>query len=54
MQNVMREKTGCRLVTSPGNLLPVTTDKVDGIHQFVAGDGRVSEHSILTVRTPLT
>ena len=49
LKNVLREPASCRLRTSPGELLPVTTDKdVAGQNRFIAGDGRVNEHGILT------
>ena len=44
----MRDPVGCRLRHSRGGLLPVTTDKFNGMNKFVAGDGRVNEHGILT------
>lgn len=49
LNDVLREPESCRLRTSPGELLPVTTDK-DAANQnrFLAGDGRVNEHAILT------
>ena len=33
MQTVMREPVGCRLRTSVGGFLPVTTDLVNGKHR---------------------
>lgn len=49
LQEVLREPQGCRLRTSAGDLLPVTTAKDSaGKHRFVAGDARVNEHGMLT------
>lgn len=49
LKEVLREPNSCRLRTSPGELLPVTTDKdAAGQNRFIAGDGRVNEHAILT------
>ena len=43
----------CRLRTSAGNLLPVTTaaSAMNGRHLFAAGDPRVNEHSVRTALT---
>ena len=49
LQNVLRKPGTCFLRTSEGDLLPVTSKRdAAGIHRFVAGDGRVNEHAILT------
>lgn len=48
VQSTLRESTGCRMRTSKGDLLPVTTgeDKT-GKHRLIAGDSRVNEHGVL-------
>jgi peroxidase len=49
VQNVLREKNSCKMRTSAGNLMPVTTRAAaGGVNVFVAGDARVNEHSVLT------
>ena len=50
LQNVLREPGTCKLRTSAGNFVPVTTrpEEATGKHFFVAGDVRVNEHSVLT------
>lgn len=56
MQDVLRLPDSCKLRTSAGDLLPVTTqadnkcnsqDPTQGCNQFVAGDVRNNEHSAL-------
>jgi hypothetical protein len=49
LKNTLRLPNSCMLRTSAGNLLPVTTQPDDtGVHKFIAGDTRVSEHAMLT------
>lgn len=49
VQTVLRAPDSCKMRTSPGNLLPVTTAPDNkGQNRFVAGDGRVNEHAVLT------
>ena len=48
VQNTLREPGSCKLRTSAGDLLPVTTKPNDaGKHFLVAGDVRVNEHGVL-------
>jgi hypothetical protein len=49
LQATLRLPNSCKLRTTAGNLLPVTT-KPNGAkkHKFVSGDTRVSEHALLT------
>lgn len=48
LQEILREPTGCRLRTSAGDLLPVTTGKDSaGKNRLIAGDARVNEHAML-------
>lgn len=50
LENVLRVKDSCMLLTSgPENLLPISVKNSDGKHVFVAGDGRVDEHAVLTM-----
>jgi Animal haem peroxidase len=49
VQNVLRVKGSCKMRTSAGDLVPVTTQAdADGKNIFVAGDARVNEHAVLT------
>jgi Animal haem peroxidase len=49
VQNVLRLNGSCKMRTSAGNLVPVTTQAdAGGKNFFVAGDARVNEHAVLT------
>jgi hypothetical protein len=49
VQRVLRVPNSCKLRTSAGGMLPLTTNRdPKGFRHFIAGDLRVSEHAVLT------
>jgi hypothetical protein len=49
LQETLRVQSSCEMRTSEGNLLPVTSGKDQSQqNRFIAGDGRVNEHAVLT------